>query len=48
MRKPADMIILVDRATMRYVDVNETACEKLGYTREELLSMEQLSARQAS
>jgi len=35
----ADMIILVDRATMRFIDVNITACEELGYTREELLQM---------
>jgi len=35
----ADMIMLVDRATMRYVDVNATACEMQGYTREEMLQM---------
>jgi len=35
----ADMIMLVDRATMRYVDVNTTACESQGYTREEMLQM---------
>ncbi len=34
-----DLILLVDRATMRYVDVNDTACRLLGYTREELLAM---------
>jgi len=39
MDKSADMIVLVDRATMRYVDVNETACRLLGYSREELLRM---------
>ncbi|MCU0868110.1 MAG: PAS domain S-box protein [Burkholderiales bacterium] len=33
----ADGIFLVDRATMRFVDVNETACRMLGYTRDELL-----------
>lgn len=32
-------IFLVDRATMRYVDVNETACRLLGYTRAELLEL---------
>ncbi len=35
----ADMILLVDRASMRYVDANETACRLLGYSREELIGM---------
>jgi PAS domain S-box-containing protein len=35
----ADMILLVDRSTMRYVDVNETACRLLGWSREELCGM---------
>lgn len=35
-----DMILLVDRATMRVVDVNETACRSLGYTREEFLELD--------
>jgi diguanylate cyclase (GGDEF)-like protein/PAS domain S-box-containing protein len=35
----ADMIMLIDRKTMRYVDVNQTACDVLGYSREELLKM---------
>ncbi len=35
----ADMILLIDRATMLHVDVNTTACELLGYSREELLKM---------
>jgi len=35
----ADIIMLVDRATMTYVDLNDTACRLLGYTREELLRM---------
>jgi diguanylate cyclase (GGDEF)-like protein/PAS domain S-box-containing protein len=39
MDKSADMIVLVDRATMRFVDVNETACRLLGYSKEELLEM---------
>ena len=34
-----DAIYLVDRATMRFVDVNQTACTRTGYTREELLGM---------
>jgi diguanylate cyclase (GGDEF)-like protein/PAS domain S-box-containing protein len=34
-----DMIVLVDRATMRFVDVNNTMCELVGYSREELLGM---------
>jgi diguanylate cyclase (GGDEF)-like protein/PAS domain S-box-containing protein len=35
----ADMILLIDRKTMRYVDVNQTVCNVLGYSREELLKM---------
>jgi diguanylate cyclase (GGDEF)-like protein/PAS domain S-box-containing protein len=34
-----DMILLVDRATMRHLDVNSTACRLIGYSREELLAM---------
>jgi diguanylate cyclase (GGDEF)-like protein/PAS domain S-box-containing protein len=34
-----DMIYLVDRETMRFIDVNDTACINAGYTREQLLSM---------
>ncbi|MGC2518185.1 MAG: PAS domain S-box protein [Burkholderiales bacterium] len=39
MDNSADMIVLIDRAAMRFVDVNETACKLLGYSREELLTM---------
>jgi diguanylate cyclase (GGDEF)-like protein/PAS domain S-box-containing protein len=39
MDSSADMIVLIDRASMRFVDVNRTVCEQLGYTREELLAM---------
>jgi diguanylate cyclase (GGDEF)-like protein/PAS domain S-box-containing protein len=39
MDKSADMIVLIDRTTMRFADVNETACRLLGYSREELLRM---------
>ncbi|MGH7947728.1 MAG: PAS domain S-box protein, partial [Candidatus Binataceae bacterium] len=35
----ADMILLVDRAAMRFIDANSTACRLLGYTREELVEM---------
>jgi len=35
----ADMIVLIDRATMRFVDVNVTMCRMLGYSREELLGL---------
>jgi PAS domain S-box-containing protein/diguanylate cyclase (GGDEF)-like protein len=35
----ADVIFIVDRATMRHVELNETACRLLGYTRAELLKM---------
>ena len=34
-----DAIYLVDRKTMRFVDVNQTACTRMGYSREELLQM---------
>jgi diguanylate cyclase (GGDEF)-like protein/PAS domain S-box-containing protein len=34
-----DMIFLIDRDSMRFIDVNETACTLLGYGREELLAM---------
>ena len=34
-----DMILLIDRADMRHVDVNTTACKLIGYSREELLAM---------
>ena len=39
MDESADMIVLIDRETMRFVDVNRTACTLLGYSREELLAM---------
>src|SRR4029077_20167265 len=39
MDNSADMIVLIDRASMRFVDVNRTACRQLGYSREELLNM---------
>lgn len=34
-----DLISLVDRETMRYVDVNETMCESRGYSRAEMLAL---------
>ncbi len=39
METSPDAIFLVDRASMLYVDVNDTACTMLGYSREELLQM---------
>ncbi|HEX6266919.1 MAG TPA: diguanylate cyclase, partial [Burkholderiales bacterium] len=39
MDSSADMILLIDIAAMRFVDVNSTACSLLGYSREELLAM---------
>jgi|GEM_PF-251600 len=33
-----DMIYLVDRQTMRFVDVNDTACKNSGFTRAQLLN----------
>ncbi len=35
----SDAIEVIDPATMRFLDVNETECRELGYSREELLSM---------
>jgi len=35
----ADAIFLIKRSTMRYVEVNATACTMLGYTREEILDL---------
>src|SRR6266851_5632636 len=35
----ADLMFLVDRSSMRYIDVNDAACRALGYSREELLAM---------
>src|SRR6185369_2703585 len=34
-----DAVLLIDRNSMRYVDVNKTFCEMVGYKREELLGM---------
>ncbi|MEO8717150.1 MAG: PAS domain S-box protein [Burkholderiales bacterium] len=39
MEASADMILLIDHKAMRYVDVNETVCRTLGYSREEMLAM---------
>jgi len=39
MDNSADMIVLIERATMRFVDVNETMCKLLGYSRAEMLAM---------
>ena len=36
----ADAIFLVDRTSMLFVDVNETACRMFGYTRAELLELD--------
>jgi diguanylate cyclase (GGDEF)-like protein/PAS domain S-box-containing protein len=35
----ADAITLVNRATMRFIEVNATACKMLGYSREELFAL---------
>jgi diguanylate cyclase (GGDEF)-like protein/PAS domain S-box-containing protein len=39
MDRCGDSIYLVDRSTLRFVDVNATASEKMGYSRDELLRM---------
>jgi PAS domain S-box-containing protein len=35
----ADAIVLVSRASMRFIDANATACALLGYTRDELFAL---------
>jgi diguanylate cyclase (GGDEF)-like protein/PAS domain S-box-containing protein len=35
----AEIILLIDLETLRYIDANETACRVLGYSREELIGM---------
>lgn len=35
----ADAICLLDRASMRFIDCNDTACRMFGYSREELLEL---------
>jgi PAS domain S-box-containing protein len=35
----ADAVFLIDRDEMRFIDVNDTACSSMGYTRDELLKM---------
>ena len=39
MDNSADLIVLIERETMRFVDVNATACRLLGYTRQQLTAM---------
>jgi diguanylate cyclase (GGDEF)-like protein/PAS domain S-box-containing protein len=34
-----DLLLLIDRTSMRFIDVNDTACRLLGYSREELLQL---------
>lgn len=36
----ADAVFLIDRATVAYLDVNQSACRLLGYGREELLRLD--------
>jgi len=35
----ADLMLLIDRASVRYIDVNDAACRALGYSRQELQAM---------
>src|SRR3979490_2277523 len=39
MESSADLIALIDRQTMRYIDVNSAVCKQLGYSKAELLHM---------
>ncbi|HJW57567.1 MAG TPA: EAL domain-containing protein [Burkholderiaceae bacterium] len=40
MDRSTDAVYVIDRAGMRIIDVNETACQMLGYSREEMLQLE--------
>ena len=33
----ADMVLLIDIRQRKFIDFNDTACDRLGYTRAELL-----------
>jgi len=44
----ADSIYLTDPVAMRFVYVNDTACQRLGYTREQLLQMAPQDVRTSS
>lgn len=35
----ADSIYLIDRISMLFIDVNETACERMGYSKDELIAL---------
>lgn len=39
MERSTDAIYVIDRASMRIIDVNETACDMLGYSYEEMLRL---------
>src|SRR5258706_11047326 len=39
MENSADIIVLVDRETLRFIDVNSTTCKRFGYSKKELLAM---------
>jgi len=39
MERSPDVIEVIDPQTGRYLDVNETACRRLGYSRQEMLSL---------
>ena len=46
-----DAIFLIDRASLRYIDVNQTFCDMVGYSRQELIGMtptQEFSADQAT
>jgi two-component system sensor histidine kinase/response regulator len=34
-----DAVMLVDRASLQFIEVNQTACDMLGYTKEEMLAI---------
>ena len=43
MEVTAEAIFLVDRASMAFIDINDAACQMLGYSREELIKLDPMT-----
>ena len=48
MEVSGDAILLIDRSSLRYIDVNQTLCDLVGYSREEMLRMTPMDLCSAS